>query len=74
MAMAELVECSLCPKKGVERHRLRACGNLFPEEPCMQPSVAPLTVQGMRGRRAVSHTRNPWATYVHHGWSRDFRR
>lgn len=40
----------------------------------MQSSIAILRVYSMGLKRAVSHTRNSWATYDHHGWSRDFRR
>lgn len=53
MAVAELAECSLCPKEGEERHRLRTGGNLFPEEPYRQSSIVTLMAHGMRGRRLV---------------------
>lgn len=58
MAMAELVECSLCSKKGVERDRLRTCGNLFPEEPYMQSSIDSLMVHGMRGGGLFPHQKS----------------
>ena len=40
----------------------------------MQSETAILMARHTELRRAVSHTRNPWAIYNHHGWSRDFRR